>query len=84
MYSGLLEVYGETSEEGQDAIHGYAKPLAEAMGFNSPEFLDLIVDPPPRCESLLLLMLTVVEDRVPPRPIVDACLQQHEKTGDTR
>eukprot|EP00887_Chlorella_sp_A99_P000002 scaffold16.g2.t1 len=81
----LFEVFGQTSDGGQAAIHRNAGGLAKTLGPTAPTLLAVVQAPPPGSLPLVLHMLHVLTDTaVPPQPLVAACLQLHSTCGDPR
>lgn len=79
-----MEVYGATNNQGRNAICGNAPKLADAIGYNSTELLELIRDTPEGAGELLLLMLTVMPKRVPSPAVVQACQERFKAKNDVR
>ncbi|GMH39312.1 hypothetical protein BSKO_07210 [Bryopsis sp. KO-2023] len=84
---GLMEAYGCTNAGGQDAIFRNAPKLADAIGYSSPEMLELIRDTPPGADKLLLSMLTVMPKRIASAAVavvVQACQERFRAKDDIR
>lgn len=79
-----MEVYGTANAKGQDAISANAPKLADAIGYNNPELLELIRDTPSGADQLLLMMLTVMPGRMPSPMIVLACKERFQLKDDVR
>lgn len=80
----LMEVYAQVNENDKLAIQENTKQLSEAMPFLLPEIFHLINALPDGSEKLLLFLISIFPERVPPQPVVDACLERYNATKNVR
>eukprot|EP00210_Caulerpa_lentillifera_P002878 g2748.t1 len=80
----LMEVYAQVNESDKIAIQENTKQLSEAMPYLLPEIFHLINALPDGSEKLLLFLISIFPDRVPPQPVVDACLERYNASKNIR
>lgn len=74
-------LFHSCADGGRTAIKRNAGGLAKTLGAAAPALLAVVRDPPPGSLPLVLQMLHVLtEVAVPPPPLVDACLQLHQRS----
>lgn len=77
----LLCSYGTAAPVCQAAIEKFVASLARALGPQSSQLHAAIMDPPPGSLRMLLQIVTVLCDAMPPTELVAACLQHYHSTG---